>query len=34
VSEKVVRFEDSFDRARARFEGFLDELGLQTPKEL
>ena len=34
VSEKVVRFEESFDRARARFEGILDELGLQTPKEL
>jgi len=34
VSEKVVRFEDSFDRARGRFEGFLEELGLQTPKEL
>jgi len=34
VSEKVVRFEESFDRARARFEGILDELGLQTSKEL
>ena len=34
VSEKVVRFEESFGRARARFEGILDELGLQTPKEL
>jgi propane monooxygenase small subunit len=34
VSEKVVRFEDSFDRSRSRFEGFLGELALTTPKEL
>jgi propane monooxygenase small subunit len=32
--EKVVRFEDSFASAQARFEGFLDELSLQSPKEL
>jgi propane monooxygenase small subunit len=34
VSEKVVRFEESFARSRSRFEGFLSELGLTTPKEL
>jgi propane monooxygenase small subunit len=34
VSEKVVRFEDSFDRSRSRFEGLLGELTLTTPKEL
>ena len=34
ASEKVVRFEDSFASAQARFEGFLDELSLQSPKEL
>jgi propane monooxygenase small subunit len=30
-SEKVVRFEDSFDRSRERFEGLLGDIGLQTP---
>jgi propane monooxygenase small subunit len=34
VPEKVVRFEESADRARSRYEGFLGELGLTTPKEL
>jgi propane monooxygenase small subunit len=34
VPERIVRFEESFDRSRSRFEGFLDELGLTTPKEL
>jgi propane monooxygenase small subunit len=34
VPERVVRFEESFDRSRSRFEGFLGELGLTTPKEL
>jgi len=34
VSEKVVSFEDSFDRAKLRFGGLLDDLGLTTPKEL
>jgi propane monooxygenase small subunit len=33
VSEKVVTFEHSLDRARTRFTGLLDELGLTT-KEL
>jgi propane monooxygenase small subunit len=33
VSEKVVTFEDSFDRARARFDELLDDLGLESPKE-
>jgi propane monooxygenase small subunit len=31
-SEKVVRFEDSFERSRVRFEGLLNDLGLETPK--
>jgi propane 2-monooxygenase small subunit len=34
VSEKVVSFEDSFGRARLRFGDLLDELGLDSPKEL
>ncbi len=34
VSEKVVCFEESFERARVRFEGLLDELGLESSKEL
>jgi propane monooxygenase small subunit len=31
LSEKVVRFEDSFDRSRERFDGFAGDLGLTTP---
>jgi propane monooxygenase small subunit len=34
LSEKVVRFEDSFDRSRERFEGVLADVGLETPKEV
>ena len=34
LSEKVVRFEDSFERSRGRFESLLDDLGLETPKEV
>ena len=34
LSEKVVRFEDSFERSRERFEGLLGEIGLETPKEV
>ena len=34
VSEKVVSFEDSFGRATLRFDDLLDELGLESPKEL
>jgi propane monooxygenase small subunit len=34
LSEKVVRFEDSFERSRGRFEALLDDIGLRTPKEL
>jgi propane monooxygenase small subunit len=34
VSEKVLSFEDSFGRARLRFGDLLDELGLESPKEL
>ena len=33
-SEKVVRFEDSFERSRGRFESLLDDIGLETPKEV
>jgi propane monooxygenase small subunit len=33
LSEKVVRFEDSFERSRLRFETLLGDLGLETPKE-
>ncbi len=34
LSEKVVRFEDSFERSRERFTDLLGDLGLETPKEL
>jgi propane monooxygenase small subunit len=34
VPEKVVSFEDSFDRATLRFGELLDDLGLDSPKEL
>ena len=34
LPEKVVRFEDSFERSQQRFEGLLGDLGLDTPKEL
>jgi propane monooxygenase small subunit len=34
ISENVVRFEDSFDRSRLRFEGLLSDIGLETPKEI
>jgi propane monooxygenase small subunit len=34
VSEKVVTFEQSRERAQTRFTGLLDELGLNSPKEL
>jgi propane monooxygenase small subunit len=34
VSEKVVSFEDSFDRATLRFGDILDDLDLKRPKEL
>jgi propane monooxygenase small subunit len=34
VSEKAVRFEDSFGRARLRFGDLLDDLGLDSEKEL
>jgi propane monooxygenase small subunit len=33
VSEKVVTFEESLERARARFDELLDDLGLESPKE-
>jgi propane monooxygenase small subunit len=34
VSEKVVSFEDSLARATLRFSDLLDDLGLESPKEL
>jgi propane monooxygenase small subunit len=34
LSEKVVRFEGSFERPRGRFEALLDDIGLKTRKEL
>jgi len=34
LSEKVVRFEDSMDRSRERFETLAGEIGIQTPKEV
>ena len=33
-SEKVVRFDDSFERSRLRFESLVGDLGLETPKEV
>ena len=32
ISEKVIRFEDSFERSRLRFEDLVGALGLETPK--
>jgi propane monooxygenase small subunit len=32
LSEKVVRFEDSFERSRLRFDELVGALGLETPK--
>ncbi|HWM07844.1 MAG TPA: aromatic/alkene monooxygenase hydroxylase subunit beta [Solirubrobacteraceae bacterium] len=34
LSEKVVRFEDSFDRSRGRFESLTGDIGLEAPKEV
>ena len=34
LSEKVVRFEDSFERSRGRFESLVGDIGLETPKEV
>jgi propane monooxygenase small subunit len=34
LSEKVVRFEDSFDRSRERFHGLASEIGIEAPKEV
>ena len=33
-AEKVVRFEDSWDRSRERFDELLSVLGLEAPKEV
>jgi propane 2-monooxygenase small subunit len=33
ISEKAVRFEDSYEHASRRFGDFLSELGLEAPKE-
>jgi propane 2-monooxygenase small subunit len=32
LSEKVVRFEDSFDRSRIRFEELCSDIGIQAPE--
>ena len=34
LSEKVIKFEDSFDRSRGRFEEITGFLGLEAPKEV
>jgi propane monooxygenase small subunit len=34
VSEKIVRFDDSFERSHGRFETLLGHIGLETPKEV
>jgi len=34
LSDKVIRFEDSFERSRLRLETLLGEIGLETPKEV
>jgi propane monooxygenase small subunit len=34
VSEKVVRFEDSFERSHGRFEALVDHIGLEIPQEV
>jgi hypothetical protein len=34
VPEKVVSFEDSLGRAQSRFAELVDNLGLESPKEV
>jgi propane monooxygenase small subunit len=34
LSDKVIRFEDSFERSRGRLETLLGEIGLEAPKEV
>jgi propane monooxygenase small subunit len=34
LSEKIIRFEDSFERSRARMESLLSDIGLEAPKEV
>jgi propane monooxygenase small subunit len=34
LSDKVIRFEDSFERSRGRMETLLGEIGLEAPKEV
>ncbi len=34
VDEKTVRFDDSFERVRGRFQALLDDIGLESPKEV
>jgi propane monooxygenase small subunit len=34
LSEKVVRFHDSFDRSRGRFDELCGDLGIEAPKEV
>jgi propane monooxygenase small subunit len=34
VSEKIVRFEDSFERSYGRFEALVGHIGLEIPQEV
>ena len=34
LPEKLVRFDDSFERSRLRFESLLGDIGIQAPKEV
>jgi propane 2-monooxygenase small subunit len=34
LSDRVIRFEDSFDRSRQKMDTLLGEIGLETPKEV
>jgi propane monooxygenase small subunit len=34
LSDKIIRFEDSFERSRGRLETLLGEIGLEIPKEV
>ena len=34
LSDKIIRFEDSFDRSRTKLESLLADIGLEIPKEV
>ena len=34
LAEKVVKFEDSMDRSRERFESLTADIGIEAPKEV